>query len=166
MKYYRTCTHFQRMHCFYNHIPPSSYQLPGGIIWSTCLLETARTCARKHKRLLMCCLGLNSLKFAKTFQKHPELRLKCLKLLPVEEIFVHIPFEKIIPFGPLENSPSTANRIQKTSKDTNGIQVIGIQPTKFRMQSPIIAGQLRNHQTFWNSLTIDTNILNIIKDIK
>lgn len=25
-------SHFQRMHCFYFHIPPSSYQLPGGII--------------------------------------------------------------------------------------------------------------------------------------
>lgn len=37
MKYYRTCTHFQRMHCFYHHIPPSCNQLPGAIIWSTYL---------------------------------------------------------------------------------------------------------------------------------
>lgn len=49
-KYYRTCTHFQRMHYFYFFISPSSFQLPGGIIWSTYLLETTRTCARKHKR--------------------------------------------------------------------------------------------------------------------
>lgn len=45
-----------------------------------------------------------------------------------------IPFEKIFPIGPLENSRSTANHNQKTTKDTNRIQVIGIQPTKFRMQ--------------------------------
>lgn len=30
-------------------------------------------------------------------------------------------------------------------------------------QNTIIAGKLRNHQTFWNSLTTDTNILNIIQ---
>lgn len=42
--------HLQRMHCFYCHILPSTYQSLGGIIWSTYLQETTRTCARKQNQ--------------------------------------------------------------------------------------------------------------------
>lgn len=31
-------------------------------------------------------------------------------------------------------------------------------------QTPINAGQHENHQTFWNSLTTDTNILNTLQE--
>lgn len=64
MTYYRTCTEFERMHCFYHHIPPSCNQLPGAIIWSTYFEDLWKKTQKITDDFMVL-----------TFQKHLELRL-------------------------------------------------------------------------------------------